>query len=185
MGKRVDNDATQDVSTSQLVPDAKPPGYPSVPKNDASMWMQSPVSADDFMGAAKKPKAKKNPASPDAGARRLVIGLIVVFFVATVGLGGYWAFFNREAPKQAPAIPAATTLPPPATPPLATTLVDAAVATAPADAGVPDASVPAEAAALQVDAVSAADPAIKKSKKRPTAKKKTAKKKTATAPKRR
>jgi len=84
MAKRVDQDATQELSASQLVPPAKPPVYGNVPKNDASMWMQTPVSADDFIGVpAKKPNA------PGSGGRGILIGVILVAVVAMTA-GGVW-----------------------------------------------------------------------------------------------
>jgi len=181
MGKRVSQDATQELSASQLVPEARPPAKPSGytgPKNDASMWMQAPVSADDFVSAPRK-----RPSAPQSG-RGVIIAVIVALFVLTVGAGAWYAFL-RESPKKsaafdskpAPATPVTAVVPAP---------VDAAVAVAASDAAVA-ATVggAAEAAALQADAVSGADPTIKKSKKRATTKKKATKKKTATAPKRR
>ena len=189
MGKRVSQDATQELSASQLVTEGKPPPKPSGnlpgvapyagPKNDASMWMQAPVSADDFVSAPRK-----RPSAPSSG-RGLVIGVIVVLFLAMVGAGAWYAFL-RESPKQSSAF---DTKPAPSTP--KTSVVpappDAAVAVAAADAAVA-ATVDAgtdQAAALQADAVSGADPAQKKATKRPTTKKKVTKKKTATGPKRR
>jgi hypothetical protein len=49
MAKRVDNDSTQELSTSQLVPDQ--------PDHDASVWGQVVVSPDQFTPQA--PKAVK------------------------------------------------------------------------------------------------------------------------------
>ena len=58
-----------------LVP-AKPPVYPKVPTgNDASMWMQAPVSADDFLSGPKK-----KPTAP-SGGRGLMVALLVTLFV--------------------------------------------------------------------------------------------------------
>jgi hypothetical protein len=178
MRKRVDNDATQEVSASMLVPPAKPPVLGNVPKNDASMWMQTQVSAADFVGAKKKPAA--------GGGRTMVVGAFAVLLLA-VTAGGVWYAFLRESPVQTAANPAPPT-------PAPTPAPAPAVAEAERDAGVPDAAV-AEVvdagtptvAAMQADAVSAADPAVKKksTKKRATAKKKVVKKKTATAPKKR
>lgn len=190
MGKRVSHDATQELSASQLVPEAKPPAKPSGPKlpgvapyggpkNDASMWMQAPVSADDFVSAPRK-----RPLAPRSG-RGLIVAVIVVLFVLMVGAGAWYAFL-RESPAKsaafgstpAPATPHTVAVPAPADAAVAVTTADAA-AIATADAGGP------EVAALQADAVSGADPALKKSNKRATTKKKVTKKKTATAPKRR
>jgi hypothetical protein len=184
MAKRVDQDATQELSASQLVvPPAKPPVYGNVPKNDASMWMQTPVSADDFIGVpAKKPNA------PGSGGRGILIGVILVALVAMTA-GGVWYAYLRETPKQTSAFETkpATPAPAPATPAVAQT-TDAGVATAAADAAVAltgDAGAPAAVGGLQADAVTAADPAPKKPTKKRTTKKKTTKKKTATAPKKR
>jgi hypothetical protein len=178
MRKRVDkNDATQEVSASMLVPDKKPPVYPNLPKNDASMWMQAPVSAEDFVGAATK-----KPTAPRSGRPVLLAGMLIML-VAVTGAGVWYAFL-REPPPSAAAYE--TKPPAPATPAVAATPVDAAVAVAAPDAAAVvavDAGVPV-VAALQADAISGADPAHKKTptKKRPLTKKVT-KKKTAAAPK--
>ncbi|HEY5948923.1 MAG TPA: hypothetical protein VIV40_25705 [Kofleriaceae bacterium] len=182
MRKRVDHDATQEVSSSQVVPDKKPPVYPNMPKNDASMWMQTPVSADDFIsGPRKKPNAPRS-------GRGVIVALVVVALLAVTSAGVWYAYL-RESPKQTAAYEMKGSAAPAPAPAVATTPVDAAaVATAPADAGVTaDAAISAAAAALNADAVSGAGPAAKKaSKKRAATKKKaTAKKKTATAPKKR
>jgi hypothetical protein len=187
MRKRgVDNNATQDVSASQLVPDAKPPPvYGNVPKNDASMWMQQPVSADDFVSAPRK-----KPIAPSSG-RGFVVALIVMGLVATTG-AGVWFAFLRDKPKEASALEAAqqgsgsarpATVPPAVTADAALAVAkqttDAAVATAaPADAGAAKLAVSMIEGLGEVDAISGADPAKKVTKKRPGTKK-TAKKKTA------
>lgn len=178
MGKRVDkNDATQEVSASMLVPPAKPPVYPKVPTgNDASMWMSAPVSADDFASGPKK-----KPMAPRSG-RGVMVAVFVLLFVATAGAGAWYAFL-RERPKQTtPAYATGSKAPSPAA---ATTPVDAAVAVGAQDAAVAvtaDAGAPAPDA-LVADAVSGADPAVKKSTKKRATKKATAKKKTATSTK--
>jgi hypothetical protein len=189
MGKRgVDNDATQDVSASQLVPDAKPPPvYGNVPKNDASMWMQQPVSADDFVSAPRK-----KPVAPSSGGRGFVVALIVIALIATTG-AGVWFAFLRDKPKQLSALEGAgsgSATAGSATAPAVA--IDAAVAvattetgdagtqaTAPSDAGAAKPAVAMIEGLGEVDAVSGADPAKKATKKRP-ATKKGAKKKTAT-----
>ena len=160
-----------------LVP-AKPPVYPKVPTgNDASMWMQAPVSADDFLSGPKK-----KPTAP-SGGRGVMVALLVMLFVGVAGAGAWFAFL-RERPKQtspsyetagsnAPAKPAVAAAPGDAA--VAVAAADAAVVVAAVDAGVPG--------ALQADAVSGADPAIKKSTKKRATTKKPVKKKTATAPK--
>src|SRR5262245_47996745 len=98
MGKRVSNDATQELSASQLVPPARPPANPPVygntPKNDASAWMQAPVSADDFVSAPRR-----RPVAPGGGKRALVVTVMVALFVAVCG-AGVWFAFLREPPKQ-------------------------------------------------------------------------------------
>ncbi len=182
MGKRVDkNDATQEVSASMLVPPAKPPVYPKVPTgNDASMWMSAPVSADDFVSGPKK-----KPAAP-RGGRGVMVAVLALLFVGTAGAGVWYAFL-RERPKETtPAYAAGKGSATPAQT-AATAPADAAVAVAAPDAAIAatmDAGIAADPAALVADAVSGADPAVKKStKKRAVKKKTTAKKKTATAPK--
>ena len=179
MGKRVDkNDATQEVSASMLVPPAKPPVYPKVPTgNDASMWMSAPVSADDFVSGPKK-----KPMAPRSG-RGVMVAVFVLLFVATAGAGAWYAFL-RERPKQTtPAYATGSKAPSPAA---ATTPVDAAVAVGAQDAAVAvtaDAGAAPAPDALVADAVSGADPAVKKSTKKRATKKATAKKKTATSTK--
>jgi len=189
MAKRVDNDATQEVSASMLVPDkrppaAKPPVYGNVPKNDASMWMQQPVSADDFVSAPRK-----KPVAPGGGGRAFIVAVLVAAFVAVSGAGVWFAFLRESDVKPAafdnmgkPSSPA----PSPAVAPSAVT--DAAVTvavTADAAAATVDAGTLPGVAALQADAISGADPMAKKTKKRATTKKTVTKKKTATAPKKR
>ncbi|HEU4615940.1 MAG TPA: hypothetical protein VFS15_27775 [Kofleriaceae bacterium] len=169
MGKRVDHDATQEVSSSQLVPDAKPPAYPSVSKNDASMWLQAPVSADDFVGAPKRPQAPRS-------SRTVVVGVIAVMFVAALG-GGIWYAFLRESPAPTAAGP---TTPAPAPTPVAAEPADAAVAEATPDAAIAIDAAVAEVAAVQADAVSSAGKLFKKKPvKRPAKKRRIVKKRTA------
>lgn len=177
MGKRVSQDATQEVSASQLVA-AKPPVYPKVPQgNDASMWMQTPVSADDFLSGPKK-----KPVAPRSG-RGVMVALLVMLLVATAGGGVWWAFL-RDRPKQtSPYETPSGGSAKPATPAVAKAAVDAAVAVAAPDAAVVAVVDAGAVAALQVDAVSAADPAAKKPTKKRATTKKVVKKKTATAPK--
>lgn len=187
MAKRVDQDATQDISASQLVPEARPPAKPpvsgKVPTNDASMWMQTPVSADDFMAG---PKASRKPQAPSRGNRAVIVGLLAAAVVAAIG-GGVWYAFLRQSPvatsgqsgsgsagSAGSAVAAA-----PATP--ADASIDAAAVAVAADAGTDAAA----AGALQADAISGLDTNPKKTatKKRTPAKKPVAKKSTATAPK--
>jgi hypothetical protein len=187
MAKRPDHDATQEVSASMLVPDRRPPAKPpqSAPKNDASMWMQAPVSADDFVSAPRR-----KPVAPGGGGRAVLVAVMVATFVAVTGAGVWYAFL-RESPKTTSAFDKPTDKPttPAATPAVGTSVTDAAVAVAAADAAAAAHAIDAGAApavgALQVDAISGADPAVKKTKKRATTKKAVTKKKTATAPKKR
>lgn len=177
MRKRVDHDATQEVSSSQLVPDAKPPAFTG-PKNDASMWMQAPVSADDFVGLPKK----------KAGSRGLVIGMFAVLLVGVTAAGVYYAILRPPDLQPAASVsaesatsPAVTPAPAPAQPAVAPAVVDAGteVAATSADAGAADGDAGVgSATALKVDAVSAADPAIKKKSSKKRTKKKTGKKTT-------
>lgn len=184
MGKRVDNDATQDVSASMLVDRPKPPVYPKVPTNDASMWMQTPVSVDDFVsGPRKRPRAPRS-------SRGVMVAALVMLFVGVAGAGVWYALL-RERPKETSPYAAAGSGSGSAAakPAVVTDVADAAVAVAAADAGVAavDAAVAVSpaVAALNADAVSGADPAVKRTTKKraATKKKSTAKKKTATAPK--
>jgi hypothetical protein len=145
--------------------------------------MQTPVSADDFLSGPRK-----KPVAPRTG-RGVMVALLVMLFVGTAAAGA-WYVFLRERPKVASPYgsSAAGSAATPAQPAVAASVVDAGVAVAAIDAAVAvavaDAGMSAEAAALNADAVSGADPAVKKTtKKRATTKKKTAKKKTATAPK--
>jgi hypothetical protein len=185
MGKRVSQDATQELSASQLVPDkrppAKPPQYGTTPKNDASMWMQSPVSADDFMGVPKK-----KPIAPGGGGRAVLVAVLVAAFVAVCG-AGVWFAFLREPPKSSSALDTAKSQPPAPAPAVTSSVADAAVAVAARDAAgaAADAGATTQASAMQVDAISSADQALKKSKKRPATKKTGTKKKTATGTKKR
>jgi cytoskeletal protein RodZ len=172
MAKRVDHDSTMEVSSSQLVPDAKkrpqPHRAPGVDKNDVSMWIGGVVGAEEFAG--KKPKPK-----------RIVWGRViaaVLLLVGLIGAAAYFLFFRSNAPSTSASAP-----------------LDAAavMATAPSDAGIDapsDASVDAAVATgpLQADAISGVDgnnPPAKKPVKKTVKKvvKKPAPKKTTTAPK--
>ncbi|HSK02408.1 MAG TPA: hypothetical protein VK932_14245, partial [Kofleriaceae bacterium] len=71
MGKRADNDATMEVSTSQLVPDALPRARaprPPMSPNDVSVWKQVVVGSADF---APPPKARTG-----RGRRWLIAGAL-------------------------------------------------------------------------------------------------------------
>ncbi|MGE0549930.1 MAG: hypothetical protein AB7O24_01195 [Kofleriaceae bacterium] len=175
MAKRIhQNDSTMEVSTSQLVAD--PPKTPgprrSVPPNDASVWMQSVVSGDEFAPAPAKAKPR-------------VRGLVVFGVLAAAALvGGGIALWRSGAKPAKPAtITPALEREPVATP---SAPPDAPVAPTPAP------SEPAPAAAPPaVDAITGggaafkpadtkaapAKPAIKKAakpaKKRATTKKST------------
>jgi hypothetical protein len=173
MAKRVDHDSTMEVSSSQLVPDAKkrpqPHRAPGVDKNDVSMWIGNVVGADDFAGG-KKPKPK-----------RIVWGRVIFAVVLLVGLIGaavYFLLLRKSAPATSASVPmdaAAVMAAPPG---------DAAI-DAPSDAAV-DAAV--ATGPLQADAISGVDgndPPAKKPVKKTVKKtvKKPAPKKTTTAPK--
>jgi hypothetical protein len=179
MRKRVEhNDATQEVSSSQLEPDVRKSPYPVISKNDASMWLSQPVSADDFVA----PPTKK-PIAPKGRNRSWLVAVSAAVVVAAIG-GGVWYMFLRGDAKPSAASStagSAQVAAPTATPDAAAVeATDAAVAAT--------GSAAAPAGALQVDAISAADPASKKkaATKRPATKKKgVTKKKTAAAGKRR
>lgn len=169
-----------------LVPDKRPAAKPPVsnaPKNDASMWMQAPVSADDFVSAPRR-----KPVAPGGGSgRAVIVGLMAAAFVGVSAAGVYFAFL-KDSPKNASFASPSTPGSAAPAPAVATATPDAAVAAATPDAAAaaaPDAGAPAMVAGMKVDAITAADPAVKKTKKRATTKKKPTKKKTATAPKRR
>lgn len=80
MAKRVDNDSTMELSTSQLVPDK--------PDHDASVWGQVVVSPEQF--APKAPKASKPAPLPAAPARRSNRAALWIFlgFVAIAAIAG-------------------------------------------------------------------------------------------------
>jgi hypothetical protein len=148
------------------------------------MWMQAPVSADDFMSAPRR-----KPVAPSGGSgRAIIVGLLAAALVSVAGAGIYFAFLRAPDTKPASLASPTTPSPAPGSAATATVVTDAAVAVAAADAApaaTSDAGAAAGVAKLQVDAVSSADQPTKRSKKRATTKKKVVKKKTATAPKRR
>lgn len=70
MAKRVDNDSTMELSTSQLVPDK--------PDNDASVWGQIVVSPEQFT-----PKLPPAPAATKSHAALWIfLGFLAVAAVA-------------------------------------------------------------------------------------------------------
>jgi hypothetical protein len=69
MGKRVDNDSTMEMSTSQLVPDRV--------DHDASVWGQSVVGTEQFAPA---------PVKRDRRALWIAIGFVVFTAVAATAL---------------------------------------------------------------------------------------------------
>jgi len=73
MGKRVDNDSTMELSTSQLVPDA--------PRGDASVWKQVVVGTDQFTPAAAR--------SPGRRWGWIVVALVLLAGAA-VAAGYFW-----------------------------------------------------------------------------------------------
>jgi hypothetical protein len=157
------NDATMEVSASQLVPEPKPParmGPPkNVPQNDRSMWAGAVVGTSDFAP----------PVEPKPKARRW---LIIAFALAVVGGGGYviyraMASDGAETPPPTPAKPEpkpAVVIPP------ADAAVDAAVDAAPVDA-------PEDAAEPEAIIDAAVVPVVKPRPKKPVIKKATPKKK--------
>ncbi len=83
MAKRVDNDSTMELSTSQLVPDK--------PDHDASVWGQVVVSPEQFTPKAPKaPKTAKPASLPDAPARTGSRAALWIFlgFVAVAAIAG-------------------------------------------------------------------------------------------------
>lgn len=129
--ERADNDATMEVSTSQLVPDALPRprvpdaapagrgpragASPSTSPNDASVWKQVVVGSDDFAP----------PAKPRTGrGRRLAIGVGVAVAILGAGAGAWYVLRGGEeapgpatTPAAAPAKPTADPAPPAPAPP--------------------------------------------------------------------
>jgi hypothetical protein len=188
MGKRVDHNATQDISASMLVPEKKPP--PVASKNDASMWLSQPVGADDFRSAPSRPTAPKSGVN-------WIVPVSAVVFLAMGGFGVWYGLLRKSAPETSPGLstpgsgssssetPTAGSAAMPATTALT---VDAGVAALDAASATGDAGT----APAAVDAISGADPAIKNDaqtpvtktppkKKRPVTKRVT-KKKTAPTP---
>src|SRR4051794_31867273 len=93
MAKRVDNDSTMEVSSSQLEP-GRPKPPKGADKNDVSMWIGNVVGADAF---AARPTAPK-------GSR---VGLVVVLLLVIVAAGGGAAYYfflrpSKPAPSVAP-----------------------------------------------------------------------------------
>ncbi|MGE0401055.1 MAG: hypothetical protein AB7T06_30375 [Kofleriaceae bacterium] len=82
MAKRVDNDSTMELSTSQLVPDK--------PDHDASVWGQVVVSPDQFSPQAPKPsKAARLPDAAPAPAPSSRAALwIFLGFILVAAIGG-------------------------------------------------------------------------------------------------
>lgn len=79
MAKRVDNDSTMELSTSQLVPDK--------PDHDASVWGQVVVSPEQF-----SPKVPPAPAAKPTSRAALWIFL---GFLAIAAIGGSLIFLLR------------------------------------------------------------------------------------------
>jgi hypothetical protein len=69
MGKRVDNDSTMEMSTSQLVPDRV--------DHDASVWGKSVVGTDQFAPA---------PVKRDRRALWIALGFVVFTAVAATAI---------------------------------------------------------------------------------------------------
>src|SRR5882757_4539007 len=149
------NDATMEVSASQLVPEPKPParmGPPkNLPQNDRSMWAGAVVGTSDFAPPVEaKPKARR--------------WLIVTLALAVAGGGGYviyraMASDGADTPRPAPAKPA----PKPAVVPPADAAVDARIHAKPLDA-------PADAAEPETIVDAAVVPVVKPPPKKPVIK---------------
>lgn len=182
MAKRPERgqDSTQELSGSQLVPDAplpaapkRPPARPIGPQNDVSMWKQVVVGTDQFAPA---------PQGGSSRARRgLVIGLVAVTAIAG---GGYalYAMSGGDSPPPASAPSEEAAEPEPAAEsaptPVVAAPIDAAVAAEP-----PPIDAAPAAVTQTVDAVtSVAPPIIPKkkaaTKRRPVKKKAAVKRKT-------
>jgi hypothetical protein len=102
------NDATMEVSASQLLELPKPPPrHRSVPANDRSVWMQSVVGTDDFA-----PAVPKRTSTSRAG---MVVGVLVLAAIAGSGFA-YWRHTQR--PSAAP--PESASSPTPKTPSVGT-----------------------------------------------------------------
>lgn len=69
MGKRVDNDSTMEMSTSQLVPDRV--------DHDASMWGKTVVGSDQFVPA---------PVKRDRTALWIAIGFVLFTAIAAAAV---------------------------------------------------------------------------------------------------
>jgi hypothetical protein len=148
--KRADNDATMELSTSQLVPDALPrkrAPRPPISPNDVSMWKHVVVGSDDF---APPPAAR-----PGRGRRWVLAGALG----AGIAAGGAFAWYRLAGPSsEPPAAPAggapATTAPAPSpSPPPPPPAAPAALAPAAAPAA------PAEVAEVAEPAPAPAEPA--------------------------
>lgn len=148
MAKRLDNDSTMEVSSSQLVGDGKnrpaPHRQPGQDKNDVSMWIGGVVGADAFAGT---PKPKQG--------RGLIVALVLLIVAA--GAGAIYFLVLKPGGKPSPSAgstPGSAAAPLPAAPTMDAqpTVVPAATHdAAPADAGVEAAS---DAGALKADAIS-------------------------------
>ena len=161
MGKRPDNDATMDISASQLVPDApgrpraqgaqphaRGPRAPAAP-NDASVWKQVVVGSDDF---APPPKARTGT------KRRWVIAGAIGAVVA--GSGGAVALYTLSgdaspAPAQATAADAGSAKVAASAPDPAAPAAPAPAAPAPSTPAAPAPVEPAAEAALEAEAAPA------------------------------
>jgi hypothetical protein len=143
MAKPADNDATMEVSTSQLVPDAPRPRVmpPPISQNDMSVWKQVVVSTDDFAPPAKAPTGR--------GRRLLIAGFLLSGIASGVAVTWYRTW--RPAPPApaaagAPVGAASPAAPAPAPGPTSAALAPTSrqsVEAAPASPA-PDATAPAE-----------------------------------------
>ncbi|HEY5934500.1 MAG TPA: hypothetical protein VIU61_07695 [Kofleriaceae bacterium] len=102
MAKRPDkNDATMEVSASQLVPGKpkRPPPRPPVgPQNDMSMWAGAVVGGDQFTPAPIPPKAS-------GGSGRWILAIVVLLALAGGGYALYrFVLVDSAAPKPMQAV---------------------------------------------------------------------------------
>lgn len=140
MAKRPDkNDATMEVSESQLVPGAPrvPPRRPVNPNNDMSMWAGAVVGGDQFTPAPIPPK------SGGGGGGRWILAIVGVLALAGGGYALYrFVLAGDPAPKPAPVVDPIDAMPLIADAPAI--VIDAAIPDAVAiDAALPDAAVAA------------------------------------------
>jgi hypothetical protein len=149
MAKRRDNDATMDVSMSQLVPDApQRPRSPSaapqgrgskapIAQNDMSVWKQVVVSSDDFAPPTKKVR------HGGGGLRWVIAGAVLAVGAA----GGIFAWRQLASDPGKPAATAASASDPAKPAPVEAPAPAAAIATGPAKPAETEPAAPTAAVA--------------------------------------